>query len=223
MSWINWFKSSKPRAAFLEEYVAANAEKIPGIRPIDQLTFVILDTETTGFDPNSDHVLSFGGIKIKKNILQIADSVEWYPKTDRQPNATATVHGILQQRNQLELKEFAVKLVDFLGNGILVGHHVGFDLSMLAQILKPFGLSNFLNPVIDTMQFAIRLDYGPLADLSQIAKEPYSLDQLCTRFGIQLDDRHTAAGDAFLTAQLFLKMLKEAEKKGIRTCSDLFR
>jgi DNA polymerase-3 subunit epsilon len=51
----------------------------------------------------------------------------------------------------------------------------------------------------------------------------YSLDELCIRYGIEMDDRHTAAGDAFLTAQLFLKLLKLAEKKGIRNFKDLLR
>jgi DNA polymerase-3 subunit epsilon len=102
-----------------------------------------------------------------------------------------------------------------------VGHHIGFDLEILKNFLKPFGITQLKNPVIDTYHLAVRLEHGPLHELSSIRKEEYSLDALCKRYHLSLDDRHTAAGDAFLTAQLFLKLLAKAQSKGINTFQSL--
>jgi DNA polymerase III epsilon subunit-like protein len=51
--------------------------------------------------------------------------------------------------------------------------------------------------------------------------ERHSLDALCERFGITPHDRHTALGDAFLTAQILLRVLKEAGKLGMWNLEDL--
>jgi DNA polymerase-3 subunit epsilon len=88
---------------------------------------------------------------------------------------------------------------------------------MLQKALRPAGLENFPNSCIDTMNLAIRLDHGLLVDRNRINLKDYTLDSLCHRFNIKMDDRHTAGGDAFLTANLFLKLLKLASKKGINT------
>jgi DNA polymerase III subunit epsilon len=62
---------------------------------------------------------------------------------------------------------------------------------------------------------------GKFYDPRTVVNEAYSLDRLCEKYQIELDDRHTAPGDAFLTAQLLLKLLKLAEKKGIKTFGEL--
>ncbi|WP_026950575.1 3'-5' exonuclease [Algoriphagus mannitolivorans] len=219
-TWKFWKKSPKPKD-FVAEFLEKNSEKIPAIRTLDQLEFVVLDTETTGFDVEKDHVLSFGALKIKNRKIRVSESLELYPFSDRSVSSTVAIHGILEKENRVTLEDFSEKLLEFIGNGILVGHHVGYDLEMLLRILKPFGLNRFPNPVLDTMTFAMRLDHGPFADLSQIQKESYSLDSVCERFGIEPDDRHTAGGDAFLTAQLLQKLLVLGEKKGIRTFKEL--
>ncbi|MDX5338733.1 MAG: 3'-5' exonuclease [Cyclobacteriaceae bacterium] len=219
-TWKFWKKSPKPKD-FVAEFLKKNSEKIPAIRTLDQLEFVVLDTETTGFDLEKDHVLSFGALKIKNRKIRVSESLELYPFSDRSVSSTVAIHGILEKENRVTLEDFSEKLLEFIGNGILVGHHVGYDLEMLLRILRQFGLNRFPNPVLDTMTFAIRLDHGPLADFSQIQKEPYSLDKLCQRFEVKLDDRHTAGGDAFLTAQILQKLLAIAEKKGIKSFKEL--
>ena len=94
---------------------------------------------------------------------------------------------------------------------------------MIQKACHPFGLEKIPNPMIDTMSLAIRLEHGPHADRNQVNPEHYGLDALCDRYGILAEDRHTAAGDAFLTAQLFLKLLKLAASKGIQNYGELIR
>jgi DNA polymerase III subunit epsilon len=221
MSWWSLNRKKKKQKDFVKDFLEANQLEIPGIRKLEQLEFVVLDTETSGLDIGKDHVLSFGAIKIQNLKILVSESLELYPSSDSNFQKSAPIHGMIGTEKRMELEEFAKSLLKYLGNGILVGHHIGFDLEMLLQIVRPFGLEKFPNPVIDTLSLAVRLDHGPLADWNQINPESYSLDKLCLRYGIELDDRHTAPGDAFLTAHLLLQLLKIASNKGISSLKDL--
>ncbi|GMQ25850.1 hypothetical protein Aoki45_25320 [Algoriphagus sp. oki45] len=223
MSGWKFWQSEPKKPDFIKEYLERNAQKIPGIRTLDQLEFVVLDTETTGFDLKKDQLISFGAVKIKNRKIQVSESVELRLKQKSPVSQSVRIHGILGDEKALSPEEFAEKSIRIIGNSILVGHHVQFDLEMLLQVYRPFGLGQFPNPVLDTLSLCMRLDHGPLADYSQIKAEDYSLDSLCQRFRIETDDRHTASGDAFLTAQLLQKLLILAEKKGIDTFSKLIR
>lgn len=224
MSWWHFWKKDQVRKRdFVLDFIQKASKPIPGLREISQLEFVVFDTETSGLNIKKDQVLSFGAVKVKSQSILVSSSVEWYPKVDVTGEKAATIHGLIQTQNQLESEVFFQKLVAYLGGGILVGHHVGFDLQMLLQIGAEFGLESFPNAVIDTKYLALRLEQGPQADIRHFKPEEYSLDQVCTRYGIPLDDRHTAAGDAFLTAQLLIKLLALAKKKGILTFAELMR
>ncbi len=221
MSWWEIWKAGRDKHEFIQSYLDENKDRIPGIRSIDQLTFTVLDTETSGLDPAKDTILSFGAVKIQQSIIKVDQSVEWYPNSENSGTKTMAIHGLVSVKNTLTKEEFARKLLSYLGSSILVGHHIGFDLEILKSLLKPFGFNQFKNPVIDTYQLAIRLEKGPLVDFNSFKQEEYSLDPLCKRYGIELDDRHTAAGDSFLTALLLLKLLAKAKSKGINTFQSL--
>ncbi|MFN4000301.1 PolC-type DNA polymerase III [Algoriphagus sp.] len=223
MSWWEFWKPKIERLEFVRDFLEVNKHTIPGIRSINQLKFTVLDTETTGLEPSMDSILSFGAVKISDLKIQVPSAVEWYPKSDKKTGKASLIHGLVRISDQISVEEFLKKLLPYLNNSIIIGHHIGFDLEMINKELKPFGINQLPNPVIDTLNLAIRLEHGPNADRSRIAMGAYSLDELCNRYGIEPDDRHTAGGDAFLTAQLFLKLLKLADKKGIRTFKDLIR
>lgn len=212
-----------PETDFVKKYLDENSKKIPGIRQLDLLEFVIFDTETTGLNPKEDFILSFGGVKIQDRKILVNTAVEWYPNSPKSGTQTAEIHGLLSPESTLEIESFVKEVLAYFGNSILVGHHVGFDLQMLHKASKAYGLPMLVNPTLDTMNLAIRLDYGPNPDRQMVPMKEYGLDALCTRFGIVTEDRHTAPGDAFLTAQLLLKLLKLAEQKGIKSFSELLR
>lgn len=221
MSWWEFWKAKSEKADFVASFLELAKTSIPGIRAIDQLNFTVLDTETTGLNPSEDFILSFGAVKISRMTIQVSTAVEWYPVSPKNGKATAAIHGLLESKTPVQIADFVPNLLLCLGDSILVGHHLGFDLEMLLKTCKPFGLEDFPNPCIDTMNLAIRLEHGPNADRHQIKPEEYGLDSLCDRYGIPKDDRHTAAGDAFLTAQLLLKLLVVAKKKGIKDFASL--
>jgi DNA polymerase-3 subunit epsilon len=224
MNWLSRiFGKELPKTAFVETYESLFEKPIPPMRPISQLTFVVLDTETTGLDPKKDFIISFGAIKLRSYVLKIDTAQEIYLKTPVKNKEAIQVHEIIDPIEGLTIKDFAKQFLDYIGRDIIVGHHIGFDLLMLEKVLKPFGLKKLLNPVLDTQYLAMRLEKGPHYDPSMGKPGEYSLDNLCERYGIELDDRHTAAGDAFLTGQLLLRLLKMAERKGIKDFGTLMR
>lgn len=223
MSWWEFWKPKTERLEFVRDFLEVNEQNVPGVRSINQLDFIVLDTETTGLDSSKDSILSFGAVKISDLKIQVNTAVEWYPKSENVTGKAAQIHGLVGISDQILIDEFLKRLLPYLGNSIIVGHHIRFDLEMISKDLKVFGLNRLPNAVIDTLDLAIRIEYGPNSDLSRIPMGDFGLDQLCKRYGIEMDDRHTAGGDAFLTAQLFLKLLKLAERKGIKNYKSLIR
>ncbi len=223
MSWRNIFRKNVEKAAFVEAYLLKNQKPIPSIRTIDQLEFTVFDTETTGLSVKEDYILSFGALKIRNQRILVETVVELYPNSPKSGKKSAIIHGLIERQNQVQIRDFAEQSLAYFGNSILVAHHIGFDSEMMQKACQPFGLYKLPNAMIDTMTLAIRLELGPHADRSQLKLEDYSLDALCHRYQIQTEDRHTAAGDAFLTAQLLLKFLKIAEAKGIKNFGQLIR
>jgi len=225
MSWLDFLLNRKnvPKAPFVLKYESI-VQDIPKMRAIERLAFTFLDTETTGLQPKEDYILSCGGIKAKGFTIQVNTSMEMYLNAPIIKKDAVKVHGIIPKGDFTPLAIFGEKLLAYIGNDIIVGHHIGFDIAMLEKAMKPFGLYKIKNPILDTFDLAVRLEKGPRFDTAMFSGTgEYSLDQLCKRYGIEVEDRHTAAGDAFLTAQLLVKLLKEAEKKGIRTYEDLMR
>jgi DNA polymerase-3 subunit epsilon len=223
MIWWDLFGKNVEKADFVEAFILKNQRPTPSIRSIDQLEFTVFDTETTGLSIKEDYILSFGGVKIRNTAIQIETVLELYPNSSRSGETTASIHGLIQRENQIPIRDFAEQSLEYFGNSILVAHHIGFDAEMMQKACKPFGLERLPNPMMDTMNLAIRLELGPHADRSQVHPEEYGLDALCHRYQIQTEDRHTAAGDAFLTAQLLLKLLKIATAKGIKNFGQLIR
>ncbi|MCH7407845.1 3'-5' exonuclease [Belliella sp. DSM 111904] len=217
------FRKKTSKSDFVVQYEQFLIKKQSEFTPLDQLNFTILDTETTGLDIKKDYIVSFGAVKMKGYRLNLEQSWEVYLDAPLQNEASLKIHEILYPIEISPIKDFAADFLKYIGRDIIVGHHIGFDLGMLEKILKSFGLKQVLNPILDTQALAIRLEQGPHFDRRLMRKGEYALDTLCERYGIPLDDRHTAAGDAFLTAQLLMKLLKLAEKKGIKNLKDLMQ
>ncbi|ERM83872.1 hypothetical protein P872_02305 [Rhodonellum psychrophilum GCM71 = DSM 17998] len=224
MGWLDFFgKKESAKAGFVKDYEALFVKGIPRMRPISQLNFIVLDTETTGLQPKTDYILSFGAVKVRGYTISVQSALEIYLNAPLQNRESMKVHEIMHSHEAFSLQDFAKDMLGFIGTDILVGHHIGFDIAMLEKALKPFGLKKLLNPLIDTKDLAVRLEMGPNYDTRYGKPGEFSLDELCGRYHISLDDRHTAAGDAFLTAQLLLKLLKIAEQKGIQDYGALMR
>jgi DNA polymerase-3 subunit epsilon len=189
---------------------------------IDAVRFVVLDTETTGFDYTTDRILCIGAIVLQNNTIPINGSFEVYIQQEHYDQATAKIHGILKEfviDRPTEL-EALQQFLDFLGDSIIIAHHTIFDITMINKALERNGLPELKNKTLDTaVLYKKTLLVSNLLD----RKENYSLDELADKFDISKKDRHTAMGDAYITAIAFLKILNKLRERKEITLRQLFK
>lgn len=214
-----WRRRSSPTHPALGRYLAS-FEPLDDAAPLSELRFVVLDTETTGLDIAQDRILTIAAVSVEALTLRPAESLDVTLEQAGVGAAAAPIHGLV--RGDLEggatEADALGALLDLLGNAVLVAHHAAFDVGILNAALARHGAAPLLNDVVDTERLARRLRHGPLAGAST---ERFSLDATAARHGLETDARHTAAGDALLTAELLLRLLAEARKAGLRTLGDL--
>lgn len=211
---IFWFKHKKyPHfwELYLKKFKTSSSKKIENTR------FVVFDTETTGLNVSTDKILSIGAISIYNNVIDVSDSFEVYLKQDEFNTDTVKIHGILKEGRLIKISESESieQFINYIGNAVLVAHHSAFDVEMINAVLKKLDLPKLKNKTIDTGILYKKLEHKK--DIH------FSLDFLCDEFHIPKHDRHTAAGDAFITALLFLKIVSKLKRERNISFSDLFR
>jgi DNA polymerase-3 subunit epsilon len=189
---------------------------------IEETRFVVLDTETTGFDYETDRILCIGALVLQNGIISIQDSFEIYIEQDHYDKATAQIHGILkafvvQRPTELEaLQQFLA----FLGDSVIIAHHTIFDVTMINRALERNGLPQLNNLTLDTaFLYKKTLIKSHLFE----RKDHYTLDDLADKFDISKKDRHTALGDSYITAIAFLKIVKKLKEKKATNLNSLFK
>lgn len=194
-------------------------------KPYEEIRYVVLDTETTGLDLKKDNVLSIGAIVIQNKAILIQDSFE---VVLNQPydlkEETVKVHGLTMEdiKNGISHEVAAQSFLEYLKADVIVAHHTFFDVKMLNKVIAKathpnVKLSNFS---LDTATLAKQIDFSNNKNDINLR---YNLDALCKRYDIKMHDRHTAWGDAFITAKLFLILTRRLEQKGYKTLNDLLR
>ena len=110
--------------------------------------------------------------------------------------------------------------LEFIRNDVLVAHHAAFDIGIINKTLNARLGKKLLNKSVDTAHLAGRIEKGLNFNPNEIDSE-LSLDKLCIRYNIQLEERHTAAGDALATAILFVKLIQLLKQRGVDKLKDI--
>lgn len=184
--------------------------------PLRETTFVVFDTETTGFHPYAgDELISIGAILIQNGEVQEQQVLhEWINPYRSIP---ALVKDLTQVKEEELLKAppalvVLYKFLEFIEGRYIVAHCADFDLNFINIQLKKHLKAKLPNPVIDTLSLSYFLN--PL-------QNSHDLDYLLDLHDIPLLRRHHALDDAKMTASLFLKFLERLEKRGITTMTGL--
>ncbi len=194
---LNWFKKiAKDYPKFWEKYLSNFERESTGPK-----RYVIFDCETTGLDYRNDVILSIGAVTVIENAIHVNESLELYLKQDIYKPETAAIHGLLKEGKEEKIveAEAIIRFLDFIKDAILVGHHVSFDMEMINQALKRLDVGKLKNDNMDTDAMFQKLK-GYQED------QHSSLDELCKALKVSKSDRHTASGDAYITALVFLKL-----------------
>ncbi|WP_150451453.1 3'-5' exonuclease [Arenibacter lacus] len=218
---INFFRKkpvSHPK--YWEDYVQSFEQKLP--TELHEIRFVVLDTETTGFDYIHDRILSIGALTLQNQSILVSEGLELYLEQEHYNTDSIKIHGILKSENiyRISEEEAMQQLLGYLGNAVIIAHHAVFDMNMINKALERMGLPKLKNLVMDTSN----LYKSTLLTSNLIKKkEHYSLDELAEKFDISRKDRHTAMGDAYITAIAFLKIKSRLKEKGVLRLKDLLK
>jgi len=218
-----WFsnKNKKNLPDFWTKYSSyfenRNSKKIIG-----KTRFIAFDTETTGFDYKSDRILCIGAVAIQDMSIDVSDQLELYLEQDVFNSETVEIHGIRKNHDFITVPESdAIEMfLAFIQDAVLIAHHADFDRRMINSALQRQGLGSLKNRFLDTgvlFRKAKHVIYSKERKYNH-----YSLDELCDDLKISKSDRHTAAGDAFITALAFLKIISKLKIKSMDPTSTLF-
>jgi DNA polymerase-3 subunit epsilon len=180
-------------------------------RLLSELSFTVFDTETTGLNPSEgDQIIQIGATRIVNSKLLKQESFEQLVNPGRLiPPSGIPIHGITQDmvRGKPDITQVLPAFYAFAQDTVLVAHNAAFDMKFLQLQERQTGLV-FNHPVLDTLL---------LSAVAHPNQESHSLEAIAERFNITVLGRHTALGDAFVTAEVWLRLLPLLQAMGITT------
>lgn len=190
---LDWIKNiNKEYPEFWKNYLSKFDKK--------SKRFVVLSTETTGLSLDKDVILSIGSFSVINNGILIADSFETIIAQYKffHENGISNEFTVETKMKKLGESDAIQAFVDFIGNAVLVGHHIDFDVEMINVALERLGCGRLKNEALD-----IDVMYRKLTDINN---KQFSLEELCAIYKIPKSDRNSSSEDAYKIALLFLKL-----------------
>ncbi|QID34001.1 3'-5' exonuclease [Pampinifervens florentissimum] len=169
----------------------------------EDLCFVVFDTETTGLDLKKDEALSIGAVKIENLRVDLSKNFYALLKPTREYNESIKVHGITPEdlRNARARKEICMEFLEYAKGCILAGYFLQIDMAMLKRLIK------------EECGFSLKAYALDLLDLVEHKGKVPSLEELLKIFKLPISTQHNALEDAYMTALLLLRLLKDGNYK----------
>jgi DNA polymerase III subunit epsilon len=180
-------------------------------RRLADLAYTVFDTETTGLDPSAgDEIIQIGATRIVAGKLRHEESFEQLVNPGRDiPAAGRAIHGIepAMVEGAPGIDSVLPAFHAYAEDTVLVAHNAAFDMRFLELKQQRTGLA-FDQPVLDTLL---------LSAVVHPAQASHRLEAIAERLGVPILGRHTALGDAMVTAEVFLKLVPLLAERGIHT------
>ena len=189
-------------------------------RPTDEnlieTTFVVFDTETTGFNAaGGDQMIEIGAVKIKNGTIidrfdELINPGKHIP--DKITDLTCITDEMVKDKDTEEV--VTRKFLKWTNNLPMVAHNAKFDISFLEMAMKKYDLGELKNTIIDTLELSRALDQG---------YSRHSLSALVKRYNVpwEEDAHHRADYDAEGTAHVYHKMIEKLVAQNYEKISDL--
>jgi len=180
-------------------------------RPLAELAYTVFDTETTGLNPaGGDAIIQLGAARIVNGKLLRQETFEQLVDPGRRiPEASIPIHGISQDMvtGKPHIAQVLPVFHAYAQDTVLVAHNAAFDMRFLQLQEAATGIV-FHQPVLDTLLLSAVVH--PLQD-------SHRLEAIAERFNITVLGRHTALGDALVTAEIWLRLIPLLQEQGIHT------
>ncbi|NND04683.1 MAG: DEDD exonuclease domain-containing protein [Acidimicrobiia bacterium] len=184
--------------------------------PLFDVTFVVLDLETTGAAPSTCEITEIGAVKYRAGELLGTFQTLVNPGALIPPTITVLT-GITQAMviDAPKVEEALPSLLEFIGGSVIVGHNIRFDMSFLNAAAQRLGYGKLPNRTSDTVALARRLVRTEVRNLK--------LSSLAKHFRSPTKPNHRALEDARATAHVFFQLLERAGSVGATYLEDLLR
>ena len=180
-------------------------------RLLTELAYTVFDTETTGLNPaQGDEIIQIGATRIVNQKLLKQESFDQLVNPRRLiPPASIPIHGISPEMvmGKPTIDQVLPAFHAFAQDTVLVAHNAAFDMRFLQLKEKVAGVV-FDHPVLDTLL---------LSAVVHPNQDSHKLEAIAERFNVTVVGRHTALGDAMVTAEVFVKLIPLLAEKGIYT------
>ena len=180
--------------------------------------WIVLDVETSGLDVQVDNLIAVGAVAMRADGSIVPhDSFEVVLRQERPSSRdNIAVHGLgaEAQRSGVEPRAALHALADFAGDSPLLAFHAPFDRAFVRRAAREFLARDFTNDWLDLAALAPALDP---------ASPARSLDEWLGQHQIAHEERHSAAADAFVTAQIASSLVHRARRQGAISFRDLQR
>lgn len=179
--------------------------------------YTVVDIETTGFDPMFDEIIEVAGIKYRgRNEVGRFQSL--VKPDDGIPDYITALTGISNEMvaDAPSIEDVLPRFLEFIGEDLVVGHNVHFDVNFIYDYAEDFELKPFSNDLVDTLRLSRRL-YPEL--------QSHKLSALAAHFGVEPDGEHRALADCVTTQKCLSAMeIYAAQNGGIpESAEDLYR
>lgn len=168
---------------------------------IDKVTFVCIDCESTGLDPQSDRIIEVAAVRFTlDNVLEQIDRLVNPECTI--PESSIAIHHITQEMvaDKPTIKDILPELLHIIGSHIIVGHGVGFDIQLIVNAAQRCGIPCNIqhNLYLDTLRMARLYGESPVN----------SLEQLRRHFNVEAEGAHRAMNDVIVNMEVFKRLAK---------------
>lgn len=200
--------------------------EIPHDAPLQSLRYVVLDTELTSLEHRTNRLLSVGAIRMQGASIRLGE--QFYRMVNPEveiPAESVIIHQIRSEdvKDARNISNTFDELSQFIGGTVLVGHFAHIDLKILRKEMTRTG-HTFENPAIDTARVHHwLLRQGRYSEDLALQLEKLDLETVAKAYGLNPENAHHALADAFLTAQLWQKMLVTLHDKGISNLKKLLK
>ena len=164
---------------------------------------IVMDTETTGLDPNEGHrIVEIGGVELFNHVPTGRTYHQYINPQRNMPTEAFDVHGISEEflADKPTFEQIAQDFLDFVGDGKLVIHNASFDMKFINAELGWASKAKLpISQALDTLAIARKRFPG----------SPASLDALCRRVGIDNSarEKHGALLDSEILAEVYLELI----------------
>ena len=174
---------------------------------------VVLDTETTGLNPQKDEILSIGAVLIRDNKILMNQSFECFVKPSANiSKESIKIHHIREcdLSEAIEVEDAIRQLLDFMGNRPIVGYYIDFDHKMISKYTKQIIGSTLPHPTIELSS----MYYKRYRKSSSYEFVDLHFDTIMNVLELPFLGKHDALNDAIMSAMIYLKLKSMPEYKG---------